>query len=86
MKQPGLPNRSPPGRFSRLGRAAETFGTDLVVATMEAILIEGLEPPQNRRQGDGMTGQEYQQTPDDQLQGQHMVATMMRLLQGRNDI
>ncbi|GGG71446.1 hypothetical protein GCM10011374_40160 [Kocuria dechangensis] len=70
----------------RLGRAAETFGTDLVVATMEAILIEGLEPPQNRRQGDGMTGQEYQQTPDDQLQGQHMVATMMRLLQGRNEV
>ena len=33
-----------------------------------------------------MTGQEYQQTPDDQLQGQHMVATMMRLLQGRNDV
>jgi hypothetical protein len=53
---------------------------------MEAILIEGLEPRQNRRQGDGMTGQKYQQTPDDQLQGQHMGATMMRLLQGRTEI
>lgn len=69
-----------------LGEAATTFGTDLVVATMEAILIEGLEPPQNRRQGDGMTGQEYQQTVDEKLQEHQMMTTMMRLLQERKGI
>ena len=66
-----------------LGEAAEAFGTDLVVATMEAILIEGLEPPQNRRQGDGMTGQEYQQAIDDQLQERSAMATMLRVFQER---
>lgn len=68
-----------------LGEPAVTFSTDLVVATMEAILIEGLEPPQNRRQGDGMMGQEYQQTVDDQLQERHAMATMLRVFQGRHD-
>ncbi|MGK7222788.1 hypothetical protein ACSNO4_08325 [Kocuria flava] len=68
-----------------LGDPGATFGTDLVVATMEAILIEGLEPPQNRRQGDGMTGQEYQQSVDEQLQERQMMTTMLRLYQGRNE-
>lgn len=68
-----------------LGEPAATFGTDLVVATMEAILIEGLEPPQNRRQGDGMMGQEYQQTVDEQLQERHAMATMLRVFQGRHE-
>ena len=68
-----------------LGEPAATFGTDLVVATMEAILIEGLEPPQNRRQGDGMMGQEYQQTVDEQLQERHAMNTMLRVFQGRHE-
>ncbi|MEH0110759.1 hypothetical protein V6N00_13695 [Tersicoccus sp. MR15.9] len=60
-----------------LGEAAETFGTDLVVGTMEAVLIEGLEPVQNRRGGDYMTGQEYQQIVDPGLlQDQGLVALM----------
>lgn len=67
----------------QLGDTAAAFGTDLVVATMEAILIEGLEPPQNRRQGDGMTGQEYQQAKDDQLQERVALETMVRVFQER---
>ncbi|MCJ8505265.1 hypothetical protein MRU69_10390 [Kocuria flava] len=66
-----------------LGDAAASFGVDLVVATMEAVLIEGLEPPQNRRQGDGMTGQEYQQAVDEQLQERHAMTTMFRVFQER---
>lgn len=68
-----------------LGEAAEAFGTDLVVATMEAILIEGLEPPQNRRQGDGMMGQEYQQAIDEQLQERTAMETMVRMFQERTN-
>lgn len=35
-----------------------------LIATMEALLIEGLEPPQNRRQGDGFNAVEFIQTED----------------------
>ncbi|WP_423447510.1 hypothetical protein AABM36_04405 [Kocuria sp. KSNUG] len=66
-----------------LGEAGSNFGTDLVVATMEAILIEGLEPPQNRRQGDGMTGQEFTQAEDPSLQEQDLIATLLRQLKSR---
>lgn len=64
----------------KLGDPAENFGTDLVVATMEALLIEGLEPPQNRRQGDAMVGQEYQQSVDHELKEQAAMQTLLRKL------
>lgn len=64
----------------KLGDPADNFGTDLVVSTMEALLIEGLEPPQNRRQGDAMVGQEYQQSVDDELKDQAAMQTLWRKL------
>lgn len=64
----------------KLGDPAENFGTDLVVATMEALSIEGLEPPQNRRQGDAMVGQEYQQSVDHELKEQAAMQTLLRKL------
>jgi hypothetical protein len=39
-----------------------------VVETMEALLIESLEPPLNRRRGDNLSGAEYIQTPDPQIE------------------
>ncbi len=36
-----------------------------LIATLEALLIEGLEPPQNRRQGDGFNAVEFIQVPDE---------------------
>lgn len=41
----------------------QTFA-DTVIATLEALLIEGLEPPQNRRRGDGFQAFEYIQAED----------------------
>lgn len=38
-----------------------------IVATLEAMLIETLEPPQNRRRGDGFTAVEYIQGDDPEL-------------------
>jgi hypothetical protein len=35
-----------------------------LISTMEALLIEGLEPPQNRRQGDGFNAVEFIQETD----------------------
>jgi hypothetical protein len=38
-----------------------------LIATMEALLIEGLEPPQNRRQGDGFNAVEFIQDTDPEV-------------------
>ena len=35
---------------------------------MEAVLIESLEPPLNRRRGDNFSGAEYIQAPDPQIE------------------
>jgi len=40
---------------------------NVVLETMEAVLIESLEPPLNRRRGDNFSAAEYNQTPDPKL-------------------
>lgn len=57
----------------QLADATQT-GIDLntLIATMEALLIEGLEPPQNRRQGDGFAAIEYVQVVDDNVRKRHL--------------
>jgi hypothetical protein len=47
-----------------LSDAEATWSQDVVVETMEALLIESLEPPLNRRRGDNLIGVEYIQTRD----------------------
>jgi hypothetical protein len=46
--------------------AGADFGlnVDVVVATMEAVLIEGLEPRQNRKRGDDFQAVEFLQFED----------------------
>ncbi len=41
---------------------------NVVVETMEAVLIESLEPPLNRRRGDNLAGAEYTQVGDPQIE------------------
>lgn len=40
---------------------------DNLIATMEALLIEGLEPPQNRKRGDDFSAVEFLQAPDPEI-------------------
>ena len=40
---------------------------DLLITTMEALLIEGLEPPQNRKRGDDFRAIEFLQVEDPQI-------------------
>lgn len=66
-------------RFSWFGvRGVSTDGTlgpmpganiavESLIATMEALLIEGLEPPQNRRQGEGFNAVEFLQHSDPEI-------------------
>lgn len=51
-----------------------------LIATMEALLIEGLEPPQNRRQGDGFSAVEFLQAPDPKVTDRRNRAIINELL------
>jgi HB1, ASXL, restriction endonuclease HTH domain len=50
-----------------------------IVAAFEAILIETLEPPQNRRRGDDFTGVEYIQDIDPELREQELQTTLRNI-------
>lgn len=58
---------------------AGNFAVDMLVATMEALLIEGLEPPQNRRRGDGFNATEFIQTADPQVEHRRAQHYLSRL-------
>ena len=45
---------------------------EVVAATLEALLIEGLEPTQNRQRGDGFTAVEYIQSDDPEIEKRRM--------------
>ena len=47
-----------------LDRISDNYELRDVISAMEALLIEALEPPQNRRGGDGFQGIEYIQAED----------------------
>jgi hypothetical protein len=59
--------------------AVGTYGLDALITTMEAILIEGLEPPQNRKRGDEFKAVEFLQVEDPEIQKSHIVQLMERL-------
>jgi hypothetical protein len=52
----------------RLSDSRVPWSQDVVIETMEALLIESLEPPLNRRRGDSLSGIEYIQTTDPQIE------------------
>lgn len=56
--------------------------TDVLIATMEALLIEGLEPPQNRRQGDGFNAMEFLQETDPAVEKDRKLALFNEIGQG----
>ncbi|WP_395369832.1 HTH domain-containing protein [Komagataeibacter diospyri] len=43
------------------------FDTSVLIETLEALLIEGLEPPQNRRRGDNFKATEFLQVRDPEI-------------------
>lgn len=56
--------------------------TELLAATLEALLVEGLEPPQNRRRGDGFTAVEYLQVEDPAIE-QQRFKDMLAIMQSK---
>ena len=55
------------------------WNPDVVVETMEALLIESLEPPLNRRRGDNFSGVEYIQAVDPQIEATKEKALLDKL-------
>lgn len=48
--------------------ASVVYDISMLIVTMEALLIEGLEPPQNRRRGDDFRAVEFLQVEDPDIQ------------------
>lgn len=57
----------------------ETFDLEMLIVTMEALLIEGLEPPQNRKRGDDFKAVEFLQIEDPDIQKKHKVEVIEAL-------
>jgi hypothetical protein len=57
------------------------IGVESLIATMEALLIEGLEPPQNRRQGDGFNAVEFIQETDPEVAEERERRVLAKLSQ-----
>lgn len=50
-----------------LGKTSEIFDSKLLIPALEAILIEALEPRQNRKRGDDLSSVEYLQKADPEI-------------------
>lgn len=63
------------------GLVSEPMSTDqgVLVTTLEALLIEALEPPQNRKRGDDFRAVEYLQVEDPSLQKRRSAALLDEL-------
>jgi len=61
------------------GEATDQFSLENLIVTMEALLIEGLEPPQNRKRGDDFRAVEFLQEEDPAIQKTQIVKLMDEL-------
>ncbi len=58
---------------------ATAFTIDTLIVTMEALLIETLEPPQNRRRGDEFRAVEFLQVEDTEIQKSQIISLIDEL-------
>lgn len=58
---------------------AGAYTLDMLITTMEALLIEGLEPPQNRKRGDEFRAAEFLQVEDPEIQKTQIIKLMDEL-------
>ena len=70
------------GEDGKLSDGMVPWSQDVVVETMEALLIESLEPPLNRRRGDNFSGAEYIQVPDPLIEAAKKKAVLDDLAKG----
>lgn len=63
-----------------LGPISKTYDLRDVIVAMEALLIEALEPPQNRKGGDGFHGIEYIQAEDLEKAKERLLSQLKNLM------
>ena len=63
-----------------LGRHHDTFHSSKLIPALEAILIEALEPRQNRRRGDDLSAVEYTQKEDPGIHKKRVKQTLEEAL------
>ena len=59
--------------------AVGTYTLDMLIVTMEVLLIEGLEPPQNRKRGGEFRAVEFLQVEDREAQKTQIIRLVERL-------
>jgi hypothetical protein len=59
-----------------LGKLPASFAATKLIPALEAILIEALEPRQNRKRGDDLAAVEYIQKSDPEIEKKRMKATL----------
>jgi hypothetical protein len=62
-----------------LPQPSSAYDVSGLIATMEALLIEGLEPPQNRKRGDDFKAAEYLQVEDPAIEKDQILRLMEHL-------
>lgn len=72
-------------REGNLRESALNTSLAALVATLEALLIEALEPPQNRRRGDDLSAVEYIQDVDPELRDREIQNTLRSIEQKLRD-
>jgi hypothetical protein len=65
----------PVSEAGTLGKLPSTFDATKMIPALEAILIEALEPRQNRKRGDDLAAVEYLQRIDPEIEKKKMKAT-----------
>lgn len=67
----------PVSEKGKIGSQPETYSANMLIPSLEAILIESLEPRQNRQRGEGMDDREYIQRIDPKIRKKRMMMDMM---------
>ncbi len=60
----------------QIGSLPEVYGAAKLIPALEAILIEALEPRQNRKRGDDLAAVEYLQKVDPEIEKKKVKATL----------
>lgn len=60
----------------QIGALPQTYGAANIIPALEAILIEALEPRQNRKRGDDLAAVEYLQKVDPEIEKKKIKATL----------
>lgn len=71
----------PVSEAGKLSEQPATYDASKIIPTLEAVLIEALEPRQNRKQGDGLKGVEFTQKEDPEIHKWRMKNSLAELLE-----